>query len=304
MVKRLIIGLSILAGCIFQGDIVFAAMQVPPVPQNGYVLDQTGTLSSDQTAKLNQKISSYREQTSVQLAVLMVPEITDDYLERYSLSVARTWGVGEKGKNNGALLLIAKNDRKLRIEVGTGLEGDLTDARAGRIIRDRIAPEFRQDNYFEGIDSGIDGMILAIGAANDPRLMASSAPPQSGWSIGEIVEAIIFIGFFGLTWLSSLLARTKSWWAGGVVGGALGGFGALVLTSGNSVVSLIAAVLLAVIGFGFDYTVSKNYRNAKTSGHQPAWWAGGTSIGGGGRSGGSGGFGGGSFGGGGSSGSW
>ncbi|HEX8390047.1 MAG TPA: TPM domain-containing protein [Candidatus Saccharimonadales bacterium] len=277
-----------------------AQMAVPPVPASGYVLDQTETLTPDQITALNEQISAYKAKTSVQLAVLMVPKITsDDYLERYSLNVARTWGIGQKDKNNGALLLIAKNDRKLRIEVGTGLEGDLSDVRASRIIRDRITPEFRNNRYYEGIAAGIEGMTLAIGATNDPRLAAESNN-SDGWG-SLLVNSIIF-GAFGISWLGSILGRTKSWWAGGVIGGTVASIGSFFATGGNGIAILIATIVAIVVGLGFDFIVSKNYRRARERGDTPAWWAGGTTLGGGG--GGSGGFGGGGFGGGGASGDW
>lgn len=281
----------------------YAEMPVPPPPSNGYVLDQTNTLSPEQVTELNEKIASYRKRTSVQLAVLMVPSISeDDYLERFSLNVARGWGIGQKDKNNGALLLVAKNDRKLRIEVGTGLEGDLTDARAGRIIRDRITPEFKQNRYYEGIVKGLDGMTLAIAAKTDPSINEQS--PSNGWlgNIGNMAEAVFFIGFFTFTWLSSILARTKSWWAGGLIGGALGGLGGLFLSGGTLIVALLSGIVFVLLGLLFDYLVSKNYHSAVDGGYAPSWWAGGTTLGGGGGS--SGGFGGGGFGGGGASGDW
>lgn len=303
MKKAIFVCLALVGAWISGAQIAHGQMPVPPVPSEGYVLDQTQTLSNEQIADLNRQITAYRERTSVQLAVLMVPEIAqDDYLERFSLNVARTWGIGEKGKNNGALLLIAKNDRRMRIEVGTGLEGDLTDVRAGRIIRDRIAPEFRQDKYYEGIASGIEGMTLAIGETNDPKL--TNVTNDNGWlsNLGNIVEVVFFIGFFIITWLGAILGRTKSWWAGGVLGALLGGLGAFFFSGGGVVVTVLAALCLAALGLGFDFLVSKNYERARDSGKTPSWWAGGTTLGGGGFSGG--GFGGGGFGGGGASGSW
>lgn len=180
-----------------------AEMLVPLAPTEGYVVDQTDTLTPDQITELNQLITGTRERTSVQLAVLVVPMITNDYLENFSLNVARSWGIGEAGKNNGALLLVAKNDRKMRIEVGTGLEGDLTDLRAGRIIRDRIAPEFKKENYFVGIKAGLEGMILAVGDTPDPLLKAD----DNNWAqnLEGIITWVLVFGVMGLSWLSSIL---------------------------------------------------------------------------------------------------
>lgn len=290
------------------GSVAGAEMQVPSKPDNGgYVRDETNTLTTEQVETLNKKIQDYRERTSNQLAVLIVPTITDDYLERFSINVARTWGVGEAGKNNGALLLIAKNDRKMRIEVGSGLEGDLTDLRASRIIRDRIAPEFRNDRYYQGITAGLDGISLAIGDAPDPLLKREDTT-KNNWlgGIDDIIVWIFYAGFFGITWLGSILGRSERWWPGGLIGAVAGGGAGFFLTQGTTSFAVASAFVLGIVGLLFDYFVSKNFRSAKRKGETPAWWAGGTTIGPGSSSsgGGFGGFGGGGFSGGGSSGSW
>ncbi len=289
------------------GSVVMAEMKVPPKPENGgYVRDETSTLSSAEIQNLNEKIQGYRERTGVQLAVLMVPTITDDYLENFSLNVARTWGVGEAGKNNGALLLIAKNDRKLRIEVGSGLEGDLTDVRASRIIRDRITPQFKKGDFYRGIIDGLDGMSLAIGGAPDALLTNDQTSTGFWGNVEDIVTGIFFVGFFGITWLGAILGRSERWWPGGIIGGVAGSGAGYLLAQGSVMAALISGGVLAVIGLMFDFLVSKNFRSAVKSGGSPAWWAGGTTIGPGssGGSSGFGGFGGGGFSGGGSSGSW
>lgn len=296
------IGLSI-ALCIGLVAPVMAEMAVPPVPRDGWVLDNTNTLSPEQTRLLNTSIAEYRQSTGVQLAVLIVPTIENDYLENFSINVARTWGIGEKDKNNGALLLIAMRDKTMRIEVGTGLEGDLTDSRAGRIIRERITPEFRSGNYFAGIESGINGMKLAINATEDPKTTES---PLKNQDVLSILAFGAYMFIFVLSWFSSMLGRSKRWWPGGLLGGVLGaGMGGLI--SGLLTIAIISGFVVAVFGFLFDYLVSKNYKKAVQNDSTPSWWAGGGWGGGfgGGSSGGfGGGFGGGGFSGGGSSGSW
>lgn len=298
--RTLVAALSLLVVCSIFGTTVYAASNIPPTPANGfYVRDDTKTLSSDETNKLNDKIGSYRKRTSVQLAVLMIAKLpSDEYLEGYSIKVAREWGVGDKTKNNGALLLVVKDERKLRIEVGTGLEGDLTDVRSSRIIRDRIAPQFKQEKYYQGIYDGLEGMTLAIGDVADPKLSEETSETPD---IGGIVELVLFIGVFALSWLSAILGRSKSWWAGGMIGGVIGLLVVVFLLNLALVWSVIATIVLTLLGLLFDYFVSKNYKAAKNGGDSASWWAGGGSFGG---SSGGGGFGGGSFGGGGSSGSW
>jgi uncharacterized protein len=289
---------SLLAGlAIFTGRA--AALGIPPKPTASPVVDQTGTLTSDQQAELAATIAVERSRSGNQLAVLMIPTLSGDALEDYSIRVARGWGIGEKGQDNGVLLLIVKNDRKLRIEVGYGLEGSLTDARASRIIRDRITPEFKQGRYYEGIQSGLTGIISAIHNDDDAALSNDTADDNSdsqGVDWWVVLYALLIIP----SWLASMLARSKSWWGGGIVGllaGVIVGF-----IFGLVVVGVLASVILFILGLLFDKAVSKNYSQRKAAGLHPSWWAGGSSFGGG--SGGFGGFGGGGFGGGGSSGGW
>ncbi len=308
MRKHLIVIATSIAVFVF-ANTAMAALPAPAKPENGgYVRDDTSTLSTKQIQKLNETIDGYKKRTSNQLAVLMVSTLgNEDYLEQYSLNVARSWGVGESGKNNGVLLLVVKDDRKMRIEVGTGLEGDLTDLRAGRIIRDRIAPLFKAGKYYEGIDSGLQGISLALGDAPDPLLSNDTGVKQTWYSgLEEIIVAIFWGAFFVITWLGAILGRTERWWPGGIIGAAIGGGAGYFLSQGGALFALGAALGLGIIGLVFDYLVSKNYRKAVKRGDAPSWWAGGTTIGGGGFSGGGGfgGFGGGGFSGGGSSGSW
>ena len=280
-----------------------AALDVPKAPTLDVpIVDQTGTLTAGQIQQLADKIAASRKEKSYQIGILILPTLgNDEYLEGYSLKVARGWGIGEKDTSNGVLLLIVKDDRKLRIEVGRGLEGDLTDVRANRIIRNVITPKFKEGKYFEGISDGVNSIQLAVAAKPDPA--AAKTTESVDW--GAIVSTAVFIGIAVLSWLGAVLGRSKSWWAGGVIGAVAGLV--LMLIFGFAIWAIIGFVGLIFGGLGFDYLVSKNYK-AHARGHtSPAWWAGGTWGGGGGWGGGSsggGGFGGGGFSGGGSSGSW
>jgi uncharacterized protein len=285
-----------------------SALDIPAVPKDVPIVDQTNTLSQEQKQSLANKISKERGQTGNQVGILMIKSLEGDSLEDYSLRVARGWGIGQKDRNSGVLLLVVKDDRKLRIEVGYGLEGALTDARSSQIIRNRITPQFKEGKYFEGIDAGVDGILLAIHSEADPNLGTSKADDKGFWE-GLPWEVIFWVVIFVPMWVGSMLARTKSWWAGGVIGGGAGV--ALGFFFGFLFVGIIAIVGLAILGLLFDKAVSNNYqKHAKKKGSgPPSWWAGGSWIGGGGignsgSSGGFGGFSGGSFGGGGSSGSW
>jgi uncharacterized protein len=279
------------------------ALDVPAAPTlETPIVDQTGTLTPEQVKQLATQIATSRKEKSYQIGILIVSSVgNDEYLEGYSLKVSREWGIGEKDKSNGVLLLVAIDDRKLRIEVGRGLEGDLTDVKANRIIRNVITPKFKEGKYYEGISEGINSIQLAVANKPDPAAEKEAAEPVD-WS--AIITMGMFIVIGTLSWLGAVLGRTKSWWAGGVIGAVAGIV--LMFMFGFAVWAIISFVGLILSGLGFDYLVSKNYRQHAARHTDPAWWAGGTWGGGSGWGGGSsgGGFGGGGFSGGGSSGSW
>lgn len=304
--KHLLLVVSMLCASLCAMPSAGAAAQIPLAPQSGNIVDKAEVLTAEQEETLNKKLADYTTKTGVEIGVLTVNTIENDYLENFSISVAREWGIGKKDANNGALLLIVVEQRQLRIEVGTGLEGELTDARSGRIIRDRITPEFKNGNYYKGINDGLDGMILAINAQEDAALSSASSDGPT------IAESVIGVGVFAsylifalITWLGAILGRSKRWWPGGVAGALVGTAGVGIISQ-SILAGLFGGILVGVSGLILDYFVSKNYRQAKNHGDTPAWWAGGGFGSGssGGSSGGGGFSGGGSFGGGGSSGSW
>ncbi len=121
------------------------------------------------------KLADWEARTSNQLVVLLVPTTQPEPIEAYSLRVAEKWKIGRKGQDNGALFLIAKNDRKMRIEVGYGLEGVLPDVTANRIIREDVAPAFREGRFAAGINAGVDRIIAVVGGGSLPPAKAASA---------------------------------------------------------------------------------------------------------------------------------
>jgi uncharacterized protein len=300
MWRRIIIGLTGIGSLLLIGSGSVTALEVPRAPSlERPIIDQTSTLSEQQIESLAGQITQGRTEKDYQLGVLIIPTLgNDEYLEGYSLKVAREWGIGDK-TNNGVLFLVVKDDRKMRIEVGTGLEGDLTDTKASRILNQVVRPKFKANDYYGGISAGVTSIQKAVTKQPDTALSNTS---ESSGSILDMVEVIFFLVVSGFVWLASLLARSKSWWAGGVVGGAIGavamGFSQL------HPLSVIATIVFIPLGLLFDFVVSRNYRQHKASGTLPSWWAGGGSIGGGSGWGGGGSFGGGGFSGGGSSGSW
>lgn len=242
-----------------------SAQDIPsrPVPPR-LVNDYTNTLTRDQTQALENKLVEIDDSTSTQIAVVIIKTLNGADVAEYNLKLGREWGVGGKEFNNGIILLIAKDDRKLNIAVGYGLEGSLPDITASHIIEDVIVPNFKGDDYYRGIDEGTDAIIQAVkGEYNVARKSKSSG----GNGFGILIFIIIL--------LVVLSAR-----GGGGKGGQF--------MSRRGLSPFLLGTLLGNLGGG------------RSSGG----FGGGGFGGSGGGGGGFGGFGGGSFGGGGASGSW
>lgn len=228
--------------------VLAAALLLPPaalaqdVPQpDGWVTDLGGFLDERQEQALETLMQSYKAGSGNEIALLTVPDLAGRPVERYALEVARQWGLGEKDKHNGALLLVARAERKLRIEVGRGLEGTLTDSISGRIIRDVITPRFKQGDYYAGLRAGIEAMHAAAGGDY------GKIPPERDRARGvlSLLPLLFFFLLFLLTrggrggrgrgggilpWLilGSMHSRGRGsspWRGGGFSGGGFGGGG-------------------------------------------------------------------------------
>ena len=209
-----LLSLAVLFGCLFNNT-AFAKLEVPAAPPlERPIIDQTESLANEDIDRIAQLINAERQKKSFQIGVLMIPTLgSDDSLEEYSLKVARQWGIGDKKKSNGVLLLIAKNDRKMRIEVGNGMEGLLTDARASQIIRNTIAPKFRSGDYAGGVEAGVKRIIDAAEGRN------LSDNDIDGESIVSMLFIVIFITIIVIAILkgngSNGRHRRYWWFAGG-----------------------------------------------------------------------------------------
>jgi uncharacterized protein len=255
------------------------ATGLQPIPKlTARVTDLTGTLTADQQNALEQKLAAFEAAKGSQLAVLIVPTTQPEEIEQYSIRVFDQWKLGRKNIDDGALLLLAKNDRRVRIEPAQGLEGVLPDAVCNRIIDETITPDFRTGNFYGGIDAGLDQMMKLIQGEPLP-------PPEERWQSSahgrglKLLPQLFFAVLIGSVLLRSILGRTFGSAATGV------GAGLLVWLTAHG---LLLAGLAAAGGFLFAMLSGL----ARGSG----WSSGG--IGGGGF----GGFGGGGFGGGGFSG--
>ena len=272
---------------------------VPPL--SARVTDLTGTLRADEKQALESKIAGWEGSSGNQLAVLMLPTTQPEPIEAYSIRVAEAWKIGRKGQDNGVLLVVAKDDRKLRIEVGYGFEGVLTDATSRRIISDTISPLFRQNQFAAGLNAGVD-QIVAVIAKGDPLPPAAKSSPRRGRPDFSL-EMLLVIAFVVVPAVGGILRRMFGKVGGATVGAGLVGTGAWFL-AGSILIGVLAALVawfvLLMLGAG-SVLSSAGRRGGPWGG---GGWTGGS--GGGWSGGGGGGFsgGGGSFGGGGASGGW
>jgi uncharacterized protein len=289
--------LSALAALILGGALnLVSAQALQPVPKlEARVTDLTGTLTAAQQAELEQKLTDFEARKGAQIAVLVVASTQPEEIEQYSIRVVEAWKLGRKKVDDGALLILAKNDHTLRIENGYGLEGVLTDAASNRIIQDTMVPLLRQGQYFAAISAGVDQMMRLIDGEALPV-------PDRTWQNrrAQNWNALPF-AIFGFFILSSLLRAVFGRTAGAAL--SAGGTGllvflltqALAIALGAGVVALLAALFLGSSGGGW-----------RSGGGFGGFGGFGGGFGGFGGGGGGGGFsgGGGGFGGGGASGSW
>jgi uncharacterized protein len=229
-----------------------ASALVPVPPLTSHVTDLTGKLTAAQAQELDQQLQGFEARKGSQLAVLIVPTTEPETIEQYGIRVGEQWKLGRKNVDDGAILIIAKNDRNARIEVGYGLEGVLTDETTGRIIREIIRPAFRQGDFYGGISAGIDRMMRVV---DGEPLPPPPPPPQpsklrplapiflvlilvvGGFArstLGRMPGAIVTGGVLGLlAWLfagvlaiaviAGLIAFFFTLLGGGMGGGMIGG---------------------------------------------------------------------------------
>ena len=295
--------LALLLGWVFPGLApALANVAVPPLV--GRVVDQTGTLSTNDVSALNQTIRAFEARKGSQVAVLIVPTTDGEAIEQYSIRVAEAWKIGRKKIDDGVLLVIAKNDRKLRIEVGYGLEGALTDVTSKRIIDEIITPRFRNGDFSGGISAGVDRILRVVEGEKLPA--PAQSEPQQGFQPSWLLDHVnpfnpfmIFAVFVVGAAMRATLGRLIGAVATGGIVGVLAWFFIQSL-----ILAALAAIIVFIIALFGDFANNTGGGGRSSS----SGWSGG----GGGSSDWSSssssssdsGGGGGSFGGGGASGSW
>ena len=302
MLRRLFAAFVVALLCLATAAQAQDVLPVPPL--SARVIDQTGTLTEPQTTALIQKLALIETQRGAQVVVLIVPSTQPEDIAAFGQRVADTWKVGRRDIGDGIVIVVAKNDRRINIEVAKTLEGPIPDVLAGRIISDQIKPAFQKNDYAGGLNAAVDRLDKAIAgeALPAPTRQGGNGAKRGAFGGFDIQDLAIFL-FVGVPIAGALLTGMFGRKFGSVLtGGAVGGIAWFLTTSllvaGGA--GLVALFLVGVMGMGGGMLGGGRGR----SGGGPIIWGGG---GGGFGGGGGGGFssgGGGDFGGGGASGDW
>ena len=272
-----------------------ASAEVPVPPLKERVTDLTGTLSAQQKSELESRIAGWEAKRGSQLAVLMLPTTKPEEIEQYAIRVAEAWKIGRKGVDDGLLLVVAKDDRRLRVEVGYGLEGAIPDSVAKRVIDEKITPRFREGDFHGGIRDGVEQLIRLAEGEKLPEREVTAGGGRSVFDLAGdyLMFAVIFIVIAGGA-LKAMLGRAP----GSLATGATLGLIAWLL------LGLTIGATAAVIGFVLTFANTGIGRGGRWSSGGGSWGGGSSSSSSSSSSSGWSGGGGGSFGGGGASGRW
>ncbi len=265
-----------------------AAYQVPA--NDGYVTQTFQALTPEEEQSLEAELLRYKNETSNEIAILLTDTLNGEPIFDAAMDVVDNpkWRIGTEQNDNGILILAALQDREITIQVGHGLEGAVPDLVAKGIIERDIAPEFQRSNYAEGLLAAVESLEKHIGGEYTADRYSES--PGGAAAQGIFFLILVILQFFG-----SVMAQSRSWWLGGVLGGIVGVVLTFLFGWWLSIPFCIA------LGLFFDYWIS---RHPPRRGGRGGFWGGMGGMGGGRGGGGFGGFGGGSFGGGGASGRW
>ena len=280
---------GLLCGLLLALTPALAQLAVPAL--TAHVVDSTGTLSAEEVQQLESKLSAFEQSSGAQVVVLLVPTTQPEDISSYANRVANTWKIGRKEIGDGLLLVVAKNDRKVRFEIAKTLEGAVPDLAAKRIIDQAITPRFKQGDFAGGLEAGVELVMKLISGEALPAPAAESSPAKSGF---DWTNLFVF-AFIAVPVVAGIARKILGPKLGSLATGGAVGLLAILLTS-----SLLIAGLAALAALVFTL-FSNSFLNTSSAGWGTAggWGAGGRGGGGGFGSGG-----GGDFGGGGASGDW
>lgn len=289
------------------------AQDLAPIPAlSSRVTDAAGILGASAKQELETKLASFEQSTGGQLAVLIVKTAEPETIDQYGIRVGETWKIGKKGKDTGAILIVAMKEKKLRIEVGYGWEGALPDVEAKRIIREVITPYFKKAQFAQGIDAGIDKIQLAI--AKENKAEGNTVNEKGQWTQSHNASATetAVESLFGMAPVLLGVLAVLSFMLPGIVVGGIAGAGTFLFTNSLPAAGVagfigfvIASILRSLFGsFGRSPLGGRGINRGRGGGGFGGWSSGGDSWSSGSGGGSSWGGGGGSFGGGGASGGW
>jgi len=308
-VKRLLL-LLVASLATFLPTSLALADQLPPKPV-GYVNDFADVITSDIEAPFEDALRLFEEETTVELVVVTVPDLGGAPIEDYAVRLFSDWGIGKKGVDNGVLLILTVDERRVRIEVGYGMEPYLTDGQAGRILDNDVLPDLKQGNYALGLLKGAQKIAETIkGSDYQPGSVRSKPVAQTmPFPVHGDARTWVFLALAAASlYAVSFMARSRSFWFGGLWGAGAGGLLGWML--GITWMLIALPIGLGILGLLMDAMLSSAYQYQKKSGKSTLWrqsWGGFSGTGRGGWSGGKGfgggfgGFGGGRSGGGGAS---
>lgn len=266
----------------------FAFAELVAIPElSSRVTDLTQTLSPAEQAQLEQKLAAFEQKKGSQIALLIVPTTQPEDIAQYSIRVVEKWKIGRDKVDDGVLVLIAKDDRKMRIEVGYGLEGAIPDLYAKRIISEVIGPKFKQGDFYGGLDAGVDKLI---GLVDGEALPTPGTPEFSGMGIMDMLPILLFGGLVSGLFLRSMFGTFfGSALNGGLVGGVVALLG--VALGGAAILGVIAFFITMMLGgrgmngYSGGIPTGGGYGGGWSGGGSSSWGGGGGDFGGGGASG-------------------
>jgi uncharacterized protein len=248
---------------------------IPSLQQR--VTDLTQTLSANEQAALESKLAQFEQQKGSQIAILLVPTTQPEAIEQYSIRVVEAWKLGRKGIDDGILILVAKEDRKMRIEVGYGLEGIVPDSIANQVILDAMKPRFKQGDFYGGLDAATDQLIARINGEPLPE------PPQRQAGQGDWGDLLPMLLFGGLLVGGVMRAIFGNFLGGAVNGGLVGA--AVWLLGGGMLIAIVIAFIAFLLTMSGGLGMLNGYSGGGGFGGRGGFSGGGGGFGGGGASG-------------------
>jgi len=274
-----------LAACIVAGLAFFppAGAEVAIPALKARVTDLTATLTAQQKDLLEQRIAAFEARKGSQIAVLMLPSTKPEEIEQFSIRLAEAWKIGRKGTDDGLILVVAKEDRRLRIEVGYGLEGAIPDAIGKRVISEAITPKFKAGDFYGGISDGVDWLIKLVDGEKLPPPKAAPSGSSTGGDPGDWLGPALLFLVIGGAILRTMLGRFPGALATAVLAGIAG---ALLFGVFGAVISAIVGFVFTLMNLGSMVTSAGGFSSrGGSSGGGSSWGGGGGSFGGGGSSG-------------------